>query len=143
MKRTLRFAILMLILFGCKEKSTEPVPITPFEQWRSFNIHNYTIEQTRSCFCFYGGERMRITVQSDTVSSVMKLSDSTIILYPASKNFLSIDSLFGIIQNSRTDSLVVIYNLKYDYPEKLDINPQLHPVDGGELYESFNLEITK
>jgi hypothetical protein len=80
---------------------------------------------------------MQITVRSDTVDQVIRVSNTSAVTYPF---YLTIDSLFGIIRNSRTDSLVIRYNNQYGYPEYLDVNPQLHPVDGGFLYETSNLQ---
>ena len=81
---------------------------------------------------------MRITVRSDTISSIIRVSDTSVVTNPF---YLTVDSLFGIIRNCETDSLVVRYNKQYGYPEYLDMNPQLHPVDGGVLYETSNLQI--
>jgi len=131
------------ILISCEELTDIPFSATSYDLWRSFNLHDYTIEQVRYCFCPDAGEKVKVTVRSDSVYSVMRLSDSAIIPYPTSKLYLSIDSLFGIIQNSKGDSLVVTYDSKYGYPNKLDINPQLHPVDGGVMYETSNLQIPK
>ena len=139
----LLFSALVLCWFACqKDHSTQPVQSTPYEQWKSFNMHDYTIHQTRRCFCVYGSLMMKIAVQSDSISSVVNLSDSNTILPSSFSWYLTIDSLFRIIQNAnKTDSMVVVYNSQYGYPEKLDLNPQLHPVDGGILYETSNLEI--
>ena len=139
MRTVIQNFFLSLILIGCNEQSNEPASLTPYEQWRSFNLHNYTIEQVRVCYCATGGERVSVTVMADTVFSARKLSDSTIIPYPASKLYLSIDSLFGIIRYPKGDSLVIVYNAYYGFPEKLDINPQQHPVDGGVLFETSNI----
>jgi hypothetical protein len=135
--------ILVLIIIGCEDQKTLPLSSTQYEQWRSYNIHNYTIDQIRYCFCINGGEKMKITVRADSVYQVMRLSDSTIISNPNSKQYLTIDSLFGIIKNSKTDSLVVTYDSKYGFPDKLDINPQQHPYDGGVLYLTSNLQASK
>ena len=81
---------------------------------------------------------MKITVRSDTIYSVRRVSDNSKVVHPY---YFSVDSLFGIFRNSEDDSLVIRYNLKYGFPEYLDINPQLHPIDGGVLYETSNLII--
>lgn len=138
-------ALILFSFIGCKEQTNEPEPIygTNYELWRSYNIHNYSIEQTRLCFCGYAGEGMKITVHSDTLSSVIKLSDSTILPTENAKFYLTIDSLFGLIQQGAYDSIDVSYNAKYGYPEKVDVDPQLQEVDGGVLYETYNLVILK
>lgn len=133
----------MFTIFGCEELTNTTDYSTHYIQWRSNNIHDYTIEQARYCFCPNGGLKVQVTVRADSVFSVMRLSDSMIIPYPNSERYVSIDSLFSIIENNETDSLVVEYDSIYGYPTKLDINPQLHPVDGGVLYETSNLKILK
>jgi hypothetical protein len=142
MRTKLFFLLLVSLLISCSE-THEFSPLTAAEIWKSQNIHNYTIEQIRSCFCPDGGEKMRITVVANKVVSVVRLSDSTVLTYPQSSYYLTVDSLFSIIQNSNSDSLVVAYDSKYGYPTKLDINPQLHPVDGGVMYTTTNLEFIR
>lgn len=138
------YYLIIFILFslvGCKEQTNEPEPVygTNYELWRSYNIHNYTIEQVRLCFCGYAGERMKITVHSDTLSSVIKLSDSTVLPQESAQYYLSIDSLFGLIEHGAYDSIDVSYNTKYGYPEKVNVDPQLQEVDGGIIYETSML----
>lgn len=135
------FSVLLLVgcLAGCNEPTIETMTVTSRELWKSYNIHDYTIEQTRSCFCPYGGEKMKVTVVSDTVLSVVRMTDGVAISFPASSSYLSIDSLFGLINYSKADSIVVAYDAKYGFPKKVDIDPQLHPVDGGVLFETGNL----
>jgi len=84
---------------------------------------------------------MRVTVYADTVESVLRLSDSTQLPYSQFSLYHSIDSLFWFIRNAPGDSLVVKYDERYGYPKWLDIDPQLHPVDGGVLYETSNLRL--
>ncbi len=82
---------------------------------------------------------MQVTVRADTVASVIRLSDSTMLSH---SGCISVDSLFGIIRNPRGDSLVVPYDATYGYPEYLDVNPQLHPVDVGVLFGTSNLRVS-
>ena len=139
MKNIFLFIFVFLILTSCKEKSiSNSTNQDPYELWQSNNIHNYSVYQKRSCFCPDAGQLMKITVRSDTVYSVTRVSDNDKVVHPY---YFSIDSLFEIIRNSVDDSLVIKYNSKYGFPEYLDINPQLHPVDGGVLYETSNLII--
>ncbi len=135
--------LLLLLLLLCslsckKEMTTQPSP-TPRQKWQSFAIHDYSAVQTRSCFCIHGGEKMRITVLSDTIHSVMRISDGYALPCSESKAYMSIEQLFEYIDHSQ-DSLIIKYNDHYGYPEMLDINPQLNPVDGGALYETTDLQ---
>jgi hypothetical protein len=131
---------ILLSCASCKKEATTQPPNDPFERWRSYGIHNYTIDQTRSCFCPNGGEKMWLFVKSDTVNSVIRLSDGTVLAYGSFPAYWSVESLFSYIKLS-TDSMVVRYNDKYGFPEYLDISPERHPVDAGALYETINLQI--
>ena len=137
-----RILLIFLIISFCtsckKEQISEPIKQTPNELWLSKNIHNYSIDQIRSCFCPDAGQMVRITVRSDTIFSIIRLSDNSIITTPF---YYTVDSLFGIIKYSEGDSLEIRYNSALGFPEFLDINPQLHPVDGGVLYQTSNLQI--
>ena len=137
MRKSSLIILLVLISISCKnDQAVESDLKSPYELWKSKNIHNYSIDQIRFCFCPDAGQLVRITVRSDTIQNIIRLSDDNKITYPF---YYTIDSLFGIINKSKNDSLVIRYNSLYDYPEYLDINPQLHPVDGGVLYETSNL----
>ena len=132
--------IVVIITFSYCDKNsvTQPSFQSAFDQWQSNNLHDYTIDQKFTCFCVNSGVEVQVTVRADTVTNVIRISDGSTM---PSTNYLSVDSLFAIIQNSTGDSLIVRYNAKYGYPEYLDVNPQLHPVDGGYLCETSNLHI--
>jgi hypothetical protein len=137
----IRLVVFFIALTGCTDMSSGNLPGDPYERWKMANLHNYTIDQMLVCFCADGGETVRITVQADSIASLFRLSDSSNIPFPESRRYLTADSLFAIIKHPGSDSLVTAYNAIYGYPEKLDINPQMHPVDGGVLYQSSNLQV--
>ncbi len=128
-----------LLAVSCTDPSTQPAWSGPYEQWKSYQIHDYSITQVRTCFCPDGGVPVRVTVRNDSVVSAVRISDNVVM---NDTHYCSIDSLFGLIRYKQTaDSIVVRYNLRFGYPEYLDINPQMHPVDGGVLYETSNLVV--
>ena len=131
----------VVMLGGCKDNATQPPPSDAYLRWKALGVHNYSIDQVRTCFCVDGGQSMRVSIRADTISSVTRLSDGTSVPPQLAGAYYSVDSLFAIIQRGTSDSLVVIYNSQYSYPEKLDINPQLHPIDGGVLYMTSNLVV--
>jgi hypothetical protein len=138
-KKILFFIFVFVLISGCKkESSSQSSQFEPYEQWHSLGLHNYTIDQSRSCFCFHAGELVRVTVRSDTVASVIRISDTSIVTYPF---YCTVDGLFKIIQEHSYDSIVVRYNTRYGYPEYMDVDPQSHPVDGGFEYATSNLQI--
>ena len=136
MPRTFRMSVLVLFLSGCKDQGFDP-----FARWRSYDPPDYTIDQVRMCFCQLAGQTVRISVRADTIASVVNLSDGSEVSNSMARWYLTVDSLFRVIRNTSRDSLVITFNETYGYPEMLDINPQLHPVDGGVLYRTSNLRI--
>jgi hypothetical protein len=132
---------LTMVPAGCSERATGPSLADPYQRWKSYGLHDYAIDQMRSCFCSEGGEVMRIVVRADTIASITRVSDGSALGNATKPLYHTIDSLFSIIHTHTTDSLVVRYDERYGYPETLDINPQLHPVDGGVLYATTNLRV--
>ncbi|HVN48142.1 MAG TPA: DUF6174 domain-containing protein [Bacteroidota bacterium] len=72
---------------------------------------------------------MQVTPCNDSIST------QTI----SARRFITIDSLFKMIQSRNYDSIEVTYNVQYGYPQIVDIDPQNHPRDGGIRYETSNL----
>lgn len=141
----MRLFLLLIPLFiaaGCnKDQVVQPEERDSYDKWKSYGYHNYTIDQVRQCYCIYGNEAMKVVVRNDTVASVTRLSDNKVLSYSEARWYMPVDSLFKKVLNPGHDSIVVSFNLKYGYPEKVDINPQMHPVDGGVLYLTSNLRI--
>ena len=129
--------ISLMLLLSCKQ-TTQPSQMSPYDQWKSLNIHNYTIDQSRECYCIGAGVTVRLTIQADTIANVTKLSGTDTMF---SQLYCTVDSLFAFIRRIPPDSLIVRYNSQYGYPEHLDLYPQMHPVDGGEVYETSNLQV--
>ncbi|MFZ4621434.1 MAG: DUF6174 domain-containing protein [Bacteroidota bacterium] len=141
MKTLLFLLVSAFLLSSCDDQTSQPGSVDPYASWLSRGIHDYTIEQMNICYCVKGGMMMKLTVRADTVVQVMKLSDSTVLSPVDAKFYHSVKDMFDIIHNPGKDSLVVQYNSEFGYPEKLDINPQQHPYDGGVLIESSNLRV--
>jgi hypothetical protein len=138
MKSKLLSVLSVLSFFTCNNPVSEVDVSGHLRIWKSKNIHNYTIDQNRMCFCPHAGEVVRVTVKSDTIESTVRLSDSSAVTYPY---YVTIDSLFGMIQAHEYDSIAVKYNEEFGYPESMDVDPQDHPVDGGVLYETNYLKV--
>lgn len=138
MKIIILSVIFLLALTACNSDNvTEPQADEYYQQWKAQKIHNYIIDQVHYCFCPYRGVSVRITVKSDTVFNIVKISDNTKL---NEKYYITIDSLFSIIKNSSADSIVVKYNNQYGFPEYIDINPQDEPFDGRFLYQTSNFK---
>ncbi len=141
-RRGLSLIALLVLLTGCQDEGSSPDTTYPaYEKWISYHMQDYTIDQRRICFCGEGGQTMRLVIRSGAIISVIRLSDGIPLDSASSSWYLTVNSLFSIIQHPGHDSLVIQYNGEYGYPEVLDVNPQLHPVDGGVRYETSNLQV--
>jgi hypothetical protein len=132
--------VILLGLSSCANETTTQPPSDPYERWTSLHLQTYSIEQTRTCYCPLGAQPMRVAVVSGAVASVTRISDGTTLTPAEAQAYLTVDSLFSIIRHNTSDSIVVRYHSTYGYPEYLDINPQLHPVDGGVLFTLSGLK---
>lgn len=148
MRLILLLAIPLFLAAGCKkEQAVQPEDNGPkslaesFDKWNSYGYHNYTIDQIRQCYCPNGAEKMKVVVRNDTVMSVTRLSDNKELSYSEARWYMPVGSLFKKLQNPGQDSITVSFNAVFGYPETVDINPQLHPQDGGAIYFTSNLRI--
>lgn len=135
------FVVLLgIVAVSCSSCSkagiTQPDFQTAHQKWQSNSPSNYTIVQELTCNCPDAGQPMLVTVQADTVASVMRISDSTMVL---NSGCVTIDSLFSIIQNPKGATVVASYSSVYGYPEDVQVNPQLLPSSGGVRYITSNL----
>ncbi|MDP2208876.1 MAG: DUF6174 domain-containing protein [Bacteroidota bacterium] len=95
----------------------------PRARWRAYNLTNYIIEQDVHCFCkpYFG--KCFVYVQSDTVSDVINIDNSTSIFSVAGRRFRTVNQLFELIdQNKNADQLDVEYNHRYGYPSRVFID---------------------
>jgi Family of unknown function (DUF6174) len=141
-KTAFHIGILIVLLSGCEDYGSQPREIlVPCGRWPANGFQNYTIDQARECYCISSGETMRLVIRSGVIISVTRVSDHAQISPEMSRLYMSVDSLFAKIRNPGPDSIVVTYNSCYGYPERVDINPQDHPRDGGVLYVTSNLQV--
>lgn len=129
--------IVAVLCSSCSKAGiTQPDFQTAYQKWQSNSPSNYTIVQELYCNCADAMQPMLVTVQADTIASVMKISDSTMVL---NSGCVTIDSLFSLIQNPKGDSITATYSTVYGYPEDVQVNPQLLPSHGGVRYITSNL----
>jgi hypothetical protein len=134
-------AVALLLAAGCHDAPVQPPAADAYERWMSHHLHDYTVTQTRGCFCAEGGVPMRVVVRADTIARVSRTSDGSVLSGQLARLYCPVDSLFAIIRRNTSDSLVIRYDAFYGFPDTLDINPQLHPVDGGVVFITSDLTV--
>lgn len=114
------------------------------EIWKSKNINNYTLIQTRLCFCPREYTRpMSYEVKNGkvVVKTVSYVDKDEIKQPPLGIELNSIDDAFALIQDAitrRVDTLTVEYDEVYGYPTKIFIDYSRMMAD-EELNLSFKL----
>ena len=111
------------------------------EKWEKNDIQDYSYQFQRSCFCPQEITRpVEITVKDGNVTDA-QFSD--IKDKPPEQNQLSINSLFGIIQDAidRGSQIEVKYDEKTGMPTEIIIDRDQMPMDGGETITASNLQI--
>lgn len=112
--------------------------------WHETGLQSYTYHFRRLCFCVPGTPREAdITVRNGQVSSV------TNVVYvpspdpseeppeqPDLSKFQTIDGLFALIEEAtlHADSVVVLYDLAWDFPRRIAIDEVFEIVDDEEEY---------
>ncbi len=111
------FSLIALMLsFGCSKDGSVNVNST----------FDYSIEQSRSCFCPYGGQTAKIYVSADTIADALWISDGTHLSPGQRAGYRTIKGLIDEIAHWNTSLFVV--NISYDslngYPSFLSIYPK-------------------
>ena len=136
--RYILFMMLGMAFISCDTTSNAPAAADPYSVWQAQGLHDYSFEQTRTCFCPDAGKAVKIIVRADTIASVSLVSDGAEVPREMYVAYKTVGQMFTLI-HSGTDSVIVRYHASLGYPEYLDVDPQFHAVDGGALYETAKL----
>jgi len=139
----LLLSILMLLSISCS-KSDNIDQLKGFELWESFNINDYNMTQTISCFCFpYEFTQPKdIEVENNLIISIDGKNPDETIGY---NSFMTINKLFDFIEsklNDQPEFYEIEYNEEYGYPETLYFDMSKMIADEEIGYNIFNFKIT-
>ncbi len=111
---------------------------------------DYSIEQTRDCFCPQGGQPVKLFVASDTIAEAVWISDNTRLSWIEWQRFRTISGLFNEIDRWDTSSSFSVhaeYDTKHNFPSYISITPKPNIVndtissiikDAGVSYRTWN-----
>jgi hypothetical protein len=112
--------------------------------------YDYSIEQSRSCFCPNSGEKVKIFVRSDTIADVILLSDNSHLAYSSWQPYRTIKGLLrevALWADTVRFAVKVSYDPLFHYPSFISVNPKPFMVndtivsvmtDAGFTYETHN-----
>ncbi|HEY9165811.1 MAG TPA: DUF6174 domain-containing protein [Candidatus Kryptonia bacterium] len=124
--------ILAVTSFACSKDAT--VNVKPG--------YDYSIDQTRLCFCPGSGDSARIYVVADTIFGAISLSDNTPLTISQRTRFRTIKGLLDEMARCDTSifNIEVRYDSVYGFPAWLSIYPKLSSglYDASLAYSTHN-----
>lgn len=157
MLQRLLIATFTLFLLGCQATTppTKPLPNTPVSpvqdmldkhltQWKQANIHNYTYEFQRSCFCMRDFTKPVLTrVENNTVVDARFKDNNKPLPDNFKTNRQTINMLFSTIQGAidrKAHSIEVHYDEKYGYPTSISVDYDQRMADEEVYLKASNFK---
>ena len=147
------FAALCFVFLSCQDSTgtvdgeLRPVHFTNVRdaeaRWRARNISSYSLLQQRVCFCIFGANVYRVTVQNGAITSIADTTTKQELHADLRASFLSVDGLFDEIRKleaQRNDRLEIAYDSLFGYPRLISVDISRNIAD-EEYTIITNLEI--
>ncbi len=115
----------------------------PMLRWQAYGLTDYTVLQTRTCFCAYGGRQFRITVRSGVIAGIVDPSTGSPLSSEEWGLFKAIDDLFTLIHSIDTAHVAVFrvsYDPRYGYPVMMYVDPSAQIADEEYGYQTTILQ---
>jgi hypothetical protein len=140
MKKIL-FLLTVVISAGCSNDSLTPSNAEYEARWKSQQIFNYTMVQSRKCFCPNGGQKVTVVVQNNLITDVRDPNGQSLPV-DSQKSYKTVDELFAIIRSvdpAKVATLNVLYDKKLGYPTNLyvDVSKQIADEEYGYSVENL------
>ena len=138
----------LLALSSCTDTGTAPQHglianysgiADPETRWNAYAVQDYTLLQSRDCFCVYGGRKYLINVRSGKIASIIDPSDGSPLAPEGWGSYLTIPGLFALVKSIDTSAVAqfhVSYDPRYGYPVNLYVDPHAQIADDEYGYET-------
>ena len=129
------------IFFSCSDLGSEVdhsnIP-DAFSRWHAYNLQDYSLKQSLTCFCINGGVSVTVVVKNNQIINVVETSG-----IPVPQNqwqfYKTVDQLFDIAKSINPDSVArfsIDFDLKYGYPKWLYVDPNSQMADEEYGYQT-------
>jgi hypothetical protein len=97
--------------------------------------YDYSIEQSRSCFCPHSSEKIKLFVRADTIADAILLTDNSHLSNVAWEPYRTIKGLFNEIAywDSVRFKVSVSYDRVYHYPSIISVDPKPFRVNDSTI----------
>ena len=111
----------------------------PEQRWNAYVMADYSILQSRTCFCVDGGKKFLITVRSGRIAGIVDPADGSVLAQDRWGAFMTIPDLFALVRSidtTKVASLLVSYDARYGYPVRVFVDPSAHIADEEYGFET-------
>lgn len=117
MKTLVFLSFILYVFYGCLKND---ISMNDNAQY------DYSIEQSMSCFCPQGGEKVKIFVAADTIADVILFSNNSHLAQDLWGRYRTINGLYTEVArwDTSTNVVKVLYDSVYHYPSYVSINPK-------------------
>ncbi len=117
----------------------------PRERWEAWELSDYSIEQSRLCFCLGPHGFVKLTVENGEITEGKEVENGAAVPQDRLQYFQTVDEVFDWIEqeNARTPKpakLTVEYDEKYGYPTKIEYDFSLMIADDELWIEMRSLK---
>jgi hypothetical protein len=111
----------------------------PVVRWRAYALVDYSLVQSRVCFCVDGGRKYLVTVRAGKIASVADAAGEGSLGAEKWGEFKTVPDLFALVASIDTTtvaSLQVTYDPRYGYPSRVYVDPSAQVADEEYGYET-------
>ncbi len=111
----------------------------PLLRWEAYALEDYSMLQSRTCFCIDGGRSFLISVRSGRIAGVVDPADGSVLAQDRWGAFMTIPDLFALVRSIDTTniaSLQVSYDARYGYPVRVFVDPSPRIADEEYGFET-------
>jgi hypothetical protein len=106
---------------------------------------DYSIEQSRSCFCPQGGQSVKLFVAADTIADAIWLPNNNHLSYNERQRYRTIKGLYEEIERWDTSSTFRVdaeYDPVYHFPSSIHIYPRHVIINDTVVGAIFDADIS-
>jgi hypothetical protein len=117
-------------------------------RWNTNGVADYDLTARALCFCFLGGQSVRVSVRGGRVVEALVVSTGEPVPSHSASTYGTVEHLFDVIEDAvqrKAHSIDATYDAQYGYPKRFVIDYVENAADEEFGYEidSFTLAVSR
>ncbi len=115
----------------------------PQKRWQAYGVQDYSLLQTRTCFCDNGGKAFLVTVRQGSIANVVDPANGGNVPPEKWGEFKTVQGLFDLLKSVDSTKVATVsasYDTLYGYPRIILLDSSA--VRSGDEF-GFSTEIVK